>query len=77
METMHEIYSPDRRKRVVFYKRLEDSFGFVEESWSEDEYEQGWFPNPWPNSICASLETAMREATGRIDWLEPEMLPKS
>ena len=33
METLLEIYSPDRRKRVVFYKRLDNAFGFVEETW--------------------------------------------
>jgi hypothetical protein len=70
MERLREIYSEDRQKRVVFYRRLDDSFSFVEEIWFESEFGQGWAIGKWPDSICDSLETAVREARGRLPWFD-------
>jgi hypothetical protein len=69
MERLHEIYSADRQRRVVFYKHQGDSFTFEEECWSDDPYERCWILRRSPDSICDSLETAKAEAAGRIDWL--------
>jgi hypothetical protein len=70
MERLCEIHSDDRKRRVIFYKRLADSFSFVEEIWFENEYGEGWAFGKWPDSICDSLETALREARAQLDWLD-------
>ena len=69
MERLREIYNTERTKRVAFYRRSPESFSFIEERWSDDEYERCWILGRWPDSICDSLETAIREATERIEWL--------
>jgi hypothetical protein len=73
MDSLREIYNDDRKKRVVFYRRAVDSFSFTEETWSDEQFEQCWIPSRWPNSFCDSLETAIREARGRIAWLDSAM----
>ncbi len=73
MERLREINNDDRRKRVVFYSRAVDSVSFVEEAWSDEQFEQCWIPSRWPDSPCDSLATAIREARGRIAWLDSAM----
>lgn len=68
IDDVHEAYSRDRLRRVVFYKNPDGSFGFREERWSEEPEEKCWFAIRWPDSRSDTLERAIGEASGRIDW---------
>lgn len=63
------IYNADRTRRVVFERNADGSIGFREDVWSNDRYEHCWIPSRWPDSHCDTMETAMREARGRLSWL--------
>ncbi len=68
------IQDSSGKRRVRVYAIADDSFTFVEERFSDDPHEQCWLPVGGCRSapICASLEIAFREASGRVDWLENE-----
>jgi hypothetical protein len=55
-------------RRVVIYRRADGLYGFTEERWSDEPYEQCWFPYD-SGALCDSEETALREAYGRFAWL--------
>ncbi len=66
------LYSKDGKHRVLIVQRDNGSFGFEEEYFSEDEWSRQWCrysQNPF--SICDSADTALREAKGRVQWLNP------
>lgn len=67
------IYDAAQKRRVVLFRRDDGTFGFQEERFSSDPLEQCWLPFVERRSECRcdSLESAMREARGRIDWLVP------
>jgi hypothetical protein len=63
--------SPDGKRRVLIVQRNNGSFGYEEEYFSEHPEELCWCPlTQRPFSICDSEATALREAFGRIDWLQ-------
>ena len=66
------IYDTTGKWRVVISQRDDGTFTFVEERFSDEPHEQCWLPQTFRRSmpICNSEETALREAAGRIDWLE-------
>ena len=70
-DVIKTIYSDDRKRRVIIFSRADGTFGFREEHFSADSLEQRWIPQSWSRSepVCSSLEIAMREANGRINWL--------
>lgn len=55
-------------RRVIIYRRADGTYGFTEETWSDDPHELCWIPQD-TGSICDSEATAIREAQGRISWL--------
>ena len=65
------IYSPDRGRRVTIFRRADGTFGFFEEYYSQDRFEDCWIPlfNRHTESYCDSLETVRREVYGRVAWL--------
>jgi hypothetical protein len=65
------IYDETKKRRVRLFQDADGSYGFVEEFFSDDPLEFSWLPQTAgrSRSICDSLETALREAKGRIDWL--------
>lgn len=67
----HIIYDRDKKRRVVVVQTADGSYGFVEEFFSTEPEEQCWIPVTKGRSIpiCDSIETALREARGRVDWL--------
>ena len=65
---MRIIERPDKKRRAVIFRRKNETYGFLEEIWSDDPYEQCWIPRE-NGAICDSEETALKEATGRIRWL--------
>jgi hypothetical protein len=70
MQELRTIYSREGRQRVIFYRHADETVGFVEEVWSDEPFENCWLPRQWPDSHCDSLETALREAAGRIEWFD-------
>ena len=66
----HVIYDADRRRRVILSGSAA-GYTFVEEHVSGDPLEMCWIPKTHRRSvpICPSLETALREARGRVEWL--------
>ena len=66
---MEEIYDEERKRRVVIFRRDDGQWSFVEEYFSEHPFEMCWLPTRSNVSICATRETAWREARGRVDWL--------
>jgi hypothetical protein len=66
---LYEIYSNDRTRRVVFYANGDGFVGFVEEAWSGEPLERAWIGRRWPHSHCETLDAAIKDASGRIDWL--------
>ena len=69
-EVIKTIVHPDGKRRVVFTCRSGKQFKFGEDYFSEEPLEQCWIPKgSRGETICDSLETAMREAKGRIKWL--------
>ena len=67
------IYSIDQKKRINFIQKANGTFCFEEEYFSEDPLEMSWIPIARQFlSICDSLDLAIREAKGRVSWLEEQ-----
>lgn len=69
-ETIRTLYSSDRRRRVTIFRRDDETFGFREDQYSTEPFENCWIPGRNDSeSFCDSEDTAIREAIGRIPWL--------
>ena len=67
---LQEIYSHDRKHRVLIVQRESGVFGFEEEYFSDAPLERCWCAySQQPFAICDTPETALREAKGRVKWL--------
>lgn len=72
-KTEKTIYSEDRSRRVVVFRRSDGTFGFEDQLYSNEPNEQCWFPcGRYTDCRTASAEDALREATGRVAWLAEE-----
>src|SRR6185503_626230 len=70
------IYSPERNARVQVFRRGNGTFGFEEERFQKEE--QCWIPfGRYSEAIIDSLESAVREAAGRVSWLADALKPKA
>lgn len=66
------IYKLDQKKRVIFFQK-NSNFSFEEEYFSADPLEMVWISTGRQFlTICDSIDIAIREAKGRIPWLEEE-----
>jgi len=65
------IYDSDRKRRVRVIGLLDGSYSFIEEKFSDEPLEMSWIPQTYRRSqpICSSVEIALREARGRVEWL--------
>lgn len=64
---LETIYDPDQRRRVVKFRRGDDSYGFEEQRFGE---EGAWLPaGRCSESICDTAERAESEARSRVAWL--------
>ncbi len=63
------IYSDSKKQRVTVFQRDDETFGFLQEYFSEDEFEMCWVPIFTNWSYFDTEETALREVYGRVDWL--------
>lgn len=66
---MEEIYDEARKRRVEIFRRDDGKWSFVEEYFSEREFEMCWIPVHANASLCDTRETALREARNRVDPL--------
>jgi hypothetical protein len=58
-------------RRVHIFRRRNGTFGF--EEWHWDAEDESWIPvGPQSDSFTDSLERALFEARGRVQWLEEE-----
>ena len=73
-ETVEEIYSEDKLRRIVIFKRLSGSWGWRAEYFYRNDYFpenviERWYSLGENASYYDSLETAKAEATAKSDWL--------
>jgi len=62
------IYDRVLERRVCFYRNSDGTFGFLE--WKFCDEEKSWAPTRiGQGSRLSTLEDAIREAMGRVDWL--------
>jgi hypothetical protein len=66
---LQTIYDDSRKRRVVIIQGDDATFGFAEEKFSDGSQEMAWIPISRRNSRCDTVERALAEARGRIDWL--------
>jgi hypothetical protein len=65
LRTLHDA---PHKQRVVIYRREDGSFGFQNERFAVEE--QCWIPRgAFSAAHCDTLESAEREARGRVPWL--------
>jgi hypothetical protein len=71
MESVVKVFvHQDGKRRVLIVRHPNGSHGFEEEYWSDGPLELCWCRcTKNPLTICDTLETAEREALGRIGWL--------
>jgi hypothetical protein len=69
-EVVETIYDSGRQRRACAFRRDDGTFGFYEEHYSDDQFEQCWVAR-WPatESVCDTFETVLREIHGRVSWL--------
>jgi hypothetical protein len=65
---LQTIYDPGEERRVCFYCHSDGTFGFLE--WKYWDVEESWAPTRiGASSRLNTMEEAIREARGRVDWL--------
>ena len=59
------------KRRCTVFACGDGTYSFLEEKFSDDQFEMCWLPVTWRRShpICVSFEIALREARGRFEWL--------
>lgn len=73
-ETVEEIYSGDRARRIVLFRRPSGSFGHREEYFYRNDYfpddvVEGWASLGECASYYDSLETAKADVMANVHWL--------
>ena len=69
-ESIRTLWSTDRKSRVNIFRRNDGTYGFLEERYSDAEFENCWIPHFGDTeSFCATEEIAIREVTSRVPWL--------
>jgi len=68
---VQEFVDRSGHRRVVIFDLGDGTFTFIEEKYSDLPEERCWLPRVDRRSrpICDSIETAIREAIGRVTWL--------
>ena len=66
--SLRTVYDFDERKRVCFIKNQDETFGFLE--WTFSDSDDSWIPTRvGAGSRFATLEDAIKGAQGRVAWL--------
>ena len=69
MKPVQTIYDDSKKRRVVIFQRDDGSFGFEEQRFSDEPLEMAWIPFGRRDCHCDTVERALVEVRGRIDWL--------
>jgi hypothetical protein len=65
---LRTIYDSSVERRVCFFRNSAGTFGFLE--WEFCDEEDSWVPTRIGHgSRLSTMEDAIREARGRVDWL--------
>jgi hypothetical protein len=65
-----QVVNHDKTRRVNFYLKNDGTFTYEQEMFSNEPEEMVWIPTgPSVARIFDTLETARREASGNISWL--------
>ncbi len=68
MKAIKQFISEDGQKKVEIFQRADGTFGFTD--WRYDREEDSWYPHGrYSECFASSFEIAVREASGRVDWL--------
>ena len=71
---LRAIYDSDLERRVCFYRNSDGTIGFLE--WSFSDVEDSWVPTRvGQGSRLSTIEDAVREAKGRVNWLASVLDP--
>ena len=68
-QEIERIYDADRRRRVRIYMRRNGSYGLYWEEYSDHAQDECFVPSAQGTSFIDTLETARREARGRLESL--------
>jgi hypothetical protein len=75
MRVVHTILSVDGSKKVEFIRHDDGTFGFVNLKLGEEEC---WYPcGRYSECHASTLDLAMREAAGRVEWLSNQLSPQA
>lgn len=75
IEVVEVLYALERDAMVEVFRRDDGTFGFSEWRFWRDELL--WSPRGGlSEAVLDSLETALREAKGRVEWLAAEKRPR-
>jgi hypothetical protein len=66
--TVETLYDRTGKRRVRIVALESGSFTFEEEYFSDEPRERCWLSAARHLSLCDSIETARREARGRVAW---------
>ena len=70
-EIKKTLVNSDGTRKVEVFQRVDNTFGFEELKFGQEE--QAWFPvGKYSTAIIDSLESAIKEAKGRVAWLSNE-----
>ena len=70
------IYSPERNAQIQIFRRANGTFGFAELRFHTEE--NCWIPfGRYSEAFIDSVQSALREATGRVGWLADALKPRS
>ena len=70
-EIKQTFVKSDGARKVEIFRRADGTFGFEELKFGQEE--GAWFPvGKYSIAIIDSLETAVKEAKGRVSWLAGE-----
>jgi hypothetical protein len=72
-DAIETVYSMDRKRRLVIFRRPDGLFAYREEYHYVNDYDkgnvfEGWAKFPPGKSYFDNIETARREAVSRAPW---------
>lgn len=71
MKIVHTITNVSGDRKIDVFQREDETYGFEPQRWLEDE--EAWATDGrYSECRIASLEDAISEAIGRVDWVQKE-----
>lgn len=70
MTTVETIYDEDHKRRLLVFRRNDNTFGFIEECLSTEPSGMAWIQLSLDSTCrCDTAERVLAEARGRVPWL--------